>query len=160
VSSSNRSHQIAGEGKEDAFVFASVRVLPQSQTLSRCGSSRPDFVQACCELSCPIGRARAFKYQLIIPSCVSPRTSTPPQSEGMLINETLVRDLASGDSIARERNGGAGSTDRHRKDRSCHRHRHKLHPSGARGRFYNVVKSPPPPSARGIDSKDLTVRAM
>ena len=79
----------------------------------------------------------------------------------MLNNETLVRDLASGDSIARERKGGAGSTDRHRKDRSCHRIATSCIRSGASGRFYNVVKSPPPPSARGMfDSKDLTVRAM
>jgi hypothetical protein len=53
---------------------------------------------------------------------------------------------------------GAGSTDRCRKDRSCHRHRHKLHPLRPTDSTTWWIATPP--SARGIDSKDLTAKAM
>ena len=83
--------------------------------------------------------ARSIKYQLTIAKLPLAKDLDDFQFEGTPINETLVRDLASGDFMAQQRNavlvGGTGTGKTHLAiaiARSCIR-------SGARGRFYNVV---------------------
>jgi DNA replication protein DnaC len=84
-------------------------------------------------------QARSIKYQLTIAKLPLAKDLDDFQFGGTPINETLVRDLASGDFIAQQRNavliGGTGTGKTHLAiaiARSCIR-------SGARGRFYNVV---------------------
>jgi DNA replication protein DnaC len=81
-------------------------------------------------------QARSIKYQLTIAKLPLAKDLDDFQFEHTPINETLVRDLASGDFIAQQRRAGrrdAGKT--HLANaiaRSCVR-------SGIRGQFYNVV---------------------
>jgi DNA replication protein DnaC len=84
-------------------------------------------------------QARSIKYQLTIAKLPLAKDLDDFQFEGRPINETLVRDLAGGEFIARQRNavlvGGTGTGKTHLAiaiARSCIR-------SGSRGRFYNVV---------------------
>jgi DNA replication protein DnaC len=84
-------------------------------------------------------QARSIKYQLTIAKLPLAKDLNDFQFEGSPINETLVRDLASGDFLAQQRNavlvGGTGTGKTHLAiaiARSCIR-------AGARGRFYNVV---------------------
>ena len=84
-------------------------------------------------------QARSIKYQLTIAKLPLAKDLDDFQFEGTPINETLVRDLASGGFLAQQRNavlvGGTGTGKTHLAiaiARSCIR-------SGARGRFYNVV---------------------
>jgi DNA replication protein DnaC len=84
-------------------------------------------------------QARSIKYQLTIAKLPLAKDLDDFQFEGTPINETLVRDLASGDFVAQQRNavlvGGTGTGKTHLAiaiARSCIR-------GGARGRFYNVV---------------------
>jgi DNA replication protein DnaC len=83
--------------------------------------------------------ARSIKYQLAIAKLPLAKELADFQFKGTPINEALVRDLATGNFIAQQRNivlaGGTGSGKTHLAiaiARSCIR-------SGARGRFYNVV---------------------
>jgi DNA replication protein DnaC len=83
--------------------------------------------------------ARSIKYQLAIAKLPLARELADFQFKGTPINEALVRDLATGNFIAQQRNivlaGGTGSGKTHLAiaiARSCIR-------SGARGRFYNIV---------------------
>jgi len=83
--------------------------------------------------------ARSIKYQLTIAKLPLAKGLEDFQFKGTPINETLVRDLATGSFVAQQRNivlaGGTGSGKTHLAiaiARSCIR-------SGARGRFYNVV---------------------
>jgi DNA replication protein DnaC/transposase len=84
-------------------------------------------------------QARSIKYQLTIAKLPLAKDLDDFHFQGTPINETLVRDLASGDFIGQQRNavlvGGTGTGKTHLAiaiARSCIR-------SGARGRFYNVV---------------------
>jgi DNA replication protein DnaC len=84
-------------------------------------------------------QARSIKYQLTIAKLPLAKDLDDFQFGGTLINETLVRDLASGGFLTQQRNavlvGGTGTGKTHLAiaiARSCIR-------SGARGRFYNVV---------------------
>ncbi len=84
-------------------------------------------------------QARSIKYQLTIAKLPLAKDLDNFQFGGTPINETLVRDLASGGFLAQQRNavliGGTGTGKTHVAiaiGRSCIR-------SGARGRFYNVV---------------------
>jgi DNA replication protein DnaC len=84
-------------------------------------------------------QARSIKYQLTIAKLPLAKDLDDFQFEGTPINETLVRDLASGGFLAQQRNavlvGGTGTGKTHLAiaiARSCIR-------AGARGRFYNVV---------------------
>jgi DNA replication protein DnaC len=84
-------------------------------------------------------QARSIKYQISIASCRWPRTSMTFTFEATPINETLVRELARGNFLARQRNvvlvGGTGTGKTHLAiaiARACIR-------DGARGRFFNVV---------------------
>jgi DNA replication protein DnaC len=84
-------------------------------------------------------QARSIKYQLSIAKLPLAKDLDDFQFDGMPINETLVRDLASGGFLAQQRNavliGGTGTGKTHLAiaiARSCIR-------SGSRGRFYNVV---------------------
>jgi DNA replication protein DnaC len=83
--------------------------------------------------------ARSIKYQLGIAKLPLAKELADFEFEGTPINEPLVRELAGGEFIARQRNavfvGGTGTGKSHLAiaiARSCIR-------SGARGRFYNVV---------------------
>jgi DNA replication protein DnaC len=82
---------------------------------------------------------RSIKYQLTIAKLPLAKDLTDFEFKGTPINETLVRDLATGGFIAQQRNvvlaGGTGTGKTHLAiaiARSCIR-------AGARGRFYNVV---------------------
>ena len=84
-------------------------------------------------------QARSIKYQLSIAKLPLAKDLDDFQFDGTPINETLVRDLASGGFLAQQRNavliGGTGTGKTHLAiaiARSCIR-------SGSRGRFYNVV---------------------
>jgi len=84
-------------------------------------------------------QARSIKYQLSIAKLPLAKDLDDFQFDGTPINETLVRDLASGTFLAQQRNavliGGTGTGKTHLAiaiARSCIR-------SGSRGRFYNVV---------------------
>src|ERR1700729_907633 len=84
-------------------------------------------------------QARSIKYQLTIAKLPLAKDLDDFRFDGTPINETLVRDLASGEFIAQQRNavliGGTGTGKTHLAiaiARSCIR-------SGARCRFYNVV---------------------
>ena len=84
-------------------------------------------------------QARSIKYQLTIAKLPLAKDLDGFKFRGTPINETLVKDLASGGFIAQQRNavlvGGTGTGKSHLAiaiARSCIR-------SGARGRFYNVV---------------------
>ena len=84
-------------------------------------------------------QARSIKYQLTIARLPLAKDLNDFQFDGTSINETLVRDLASGGSLAQQRNavlvGGTGTGKTHLAiaiARSCIR-------AGSRGRFYNVV---------------------
>jgi DNA replication protein DnaC len=84
-------------------------------------------------------QARSIKYQLTIAKLPLAKDLDGFQFRDTPINETLVKDLASGGFIAQQRNavlvGGTGTGKSHLAiaiARSCIR-------SGARGRFYNVV---------------------
>jgi DNA replication protein DnaC len=84
-------------------------------------------------------QARSIKYQLSIAKLPLAKDLDDFQFDGTPINETLVRDLASGGFLAQQRNavliGGTGTGKSHLAiaiARSCIR-------SGSRGRFYNVV---------------------
>ena len=84
-------------------------------------------------------QARSMKYQLTIAKLPLAKDLDGFQFRDTPINETLVKDLASGGFIAQQRNavlvGGTGTGKSHLAiaiARSCIR-------SGARGRFYNVV---------------------
>src|SRR3989440_1145748 len=84
-------------------------------------------------------QARSIKYQLTIAKLPLAKDIDNFDFTGTLINEALVRDLASGAFIADQRNavliGGTGTGKSHLAiaiARACIR-------SGARGRFYNVV---------------------
>ena len=82
---------------------------------------------------------RSIKYQLTIAKLPLAKDLNDFQFGGTPINESLVRDLASGSFLAHQRNavliGGTGTGKTHLAiaiGRSCIR-------SGSRGRFYNVV---------------------
>jgi DNA replication protein DnaC len=84
-------------------------------------------------------QARSIKYQITISKLPLARDVEEFVFEGTPINETLVRDLASGNFIAHQRNavliGGTGTGKTHLAiaiARACIR-------AGARGRFFNVV---------------------
>jgi len=84
-------------------------------------------------------KARSIKYQLTIAKLPLAKDLGDFRFDGTPINEMLVKDLAGGGFIARQRNvvliGGTGTGKTHLAiaiARSCIR-------SGARGRFYNVV---------------------
>jgi DNA replication protein DnaC len=84
-------------------------------------------------------KARSIKYQLTIAKLPLAKDLEDFHFDGTPINDTLVKDLAGGGFIDRQRNvvliGGTGSGKTHLAiaiARSCIR-------SGARGRFYNVV---------------------
>jgi DNA replication protein DnaC len=84
-------------------------------------------------------KARSIKYQLSIAKLPLVKELADFEFEGTPINEALVRELAAGGFIARQRNavfiGGTGTGKSHLAmaiARSCIR-------SGARGRFFNVV---------------------
>src|SRR5690349_8542086 len=84
-------------------------------------------------------QARSIKYQLTIAKLPLAKDLDDFQFDGTPINETLVRDLATGAFLAQQRNavlvGGTGTGKTHLAiavARSCIR-------AGARGRFYNVV---------------------
>ncbi|WP_273507117.1 IS21-like element helper ATPase IstB [Fulvimarina manganoxydans] len=84
-------------------------------------------------------RARSIKYQITIAKLPLARDIDDFVVDDTPINETLVRDLASGNFLAHQRNavliGGTGTGKTHLAiaiARACIR-------SGARGRFFNVV---------------------
>jgi len=84
-------------------------------------------------------QARSIKYQITISKRPLARDVDEFVFDGTPINETLVRDLASGNFIAHQRNavliGGTGTGKTHLAiaiARACIR-------AGARGRFFNVV---------------------
>jgi DNA replication protein DnaC len=84
-------------------------------------------------------QARSIRYQLTIAKLPLAKDLDDFVFEDTPINQTLVRDLASGNFIAQQRNavlvGGTGTGKTHLAiaiARSCIR-------SGSRGRFYNVV---------------------
>ncbi len=84
-------------------------------------------------------QARSIKYQITIAKLPLAKDIEDFSFEGSLVNETLVRDLASGEFLAHERNvvlvGGTGTGKTHLAlaiARACIR-------NGARGRFFNVV---------------------
>lgn len=84
-------------------------------------------------------QARSIKYQITISKLPLARDIDEFVFDGTPINETLVRDLASGNFIAHQRNavliGGTGTGKTHLAiaiARACIR-------AGARGRFFNVV---------------------
>ena len=84
-------------------------------------------------------QARSIKYQLTIAKLPLAKDIDNFDFTGTLINEALVRDLASGAFIAEQRNavliGGTGTGKSHLAiaiARACIR-------GGARGRFYTVV---------------------
>jgi DNA replication protein DnaC len=84
-------------------------------------------------------QARSIKYQITISKLPLARDVDEFVFDGTPINETLVRDLASGNFIAHQRNavliGGTGTGKTHLAiaiARACIR-------AGARGRFFNVV---------------------
>ena len=84
-------------------------------------------------------QARSIKYQITIAKLPLAKDIEDFSFEGSLVNETLVRDLASGEFLAHERNvvliGGTGTGKTHLAiaiARACIR-------GGARGRFFNVV---------------------
>ncbi|MBB4000766.1 IS21-like element helper ATPase IstB [Aureimonas pseudogalii] len=84
-------------------------------------------------------QARSIKYQITISKLPLARDVDEFVFDGTPINETLVRDLVSGNFIAHQRNavliGGTGSGKTHLAiaiARACIR-------AGARGRFFNVV---------------------
>src|SRR2546421_6494122 len=84
-------------------------------------------------------QARSFKYQLTIAKLPLAKDVEDFDFPGTPVNENLVRDLATGDFLASQRNavliGGTGTGKSHLAiaiARACIR-------GGARGRFYNVV---------------------
>jgi len=84
-------------------------------------------------------RARSIKYQMTVAKLPLAKEIDEFQFEGTPVNETLVRDLASGDFLEQQRNvvliGGTGTGKTHLAVgivRACIR-------NGARGRFFNVV---------------------
>ena len=84
-------------------------------------------------------QARSIKYQLTIAKLPLAKDIADFDFTGTPVNEGLVRDLASGDFLAAQRNavliGGTGTGKSHLAiaiARACIR-------GGARGRFYNVV---------------------
>jgi DNA replication protein DnaC len=84
-------------------------------------------------------QARSIKYQITIAKLPLAKDIEDFSFEGSLVNESLVRDLASGEFLAHERNvvlvGGTGTGKTHLAlaiARACIR-------NGARGRFFNVV---------------------
>jgi DNA replication protein DnaC len=84
-------------------------------------------------------QARSIKYQITIAKLPLAKDLEDFRFAGTPINETLVRDLASGEFLAHERNavlvGGTGTGKTHLAiaiARACIR-------NGARGRFFNVV---------------------
>jgi DNA replication protein DnaC len=83
--------------------------------------------------------ARSIRYQLAIAKLPLAKDVDDFQFKSTLINENLVRDLASGEFIAQQRNfvlvGGTGTGKTHLAiaiTRSCIR-------AGSRGRFFNTV---------------------
>ena len=84
-------------------------------------------------------QARSIKYQITIAKLPLAKDIDDFDFAGTPINETLVRDLASGDFLADQRNavlvGGTGTG----KIAPRHRDRPRLIRNGARGRFFNVV---------------------
>ena len=84
-------------------------------------------------------QARSIKYQITIAKLPLAKDVDEFTFEGTPINETLVRDLATGEFLAHQRNvvlvGGTGTGKTHLAiaiARACIR-------DGARGRFFNVV---------------------
>jgi len=84
-------------------------------------------------------QARSIKYQLTIAKLPLAKDIDDFDFDGTPVNESLVRDLATGDFLASQRNvvliGGTGTGKSHLAiaiARACIR-------SGVRGRFYNVV---------------------
>jgi DNA replication protein DnaC len=84
-------------------------------------------------------QARSIKYQITLAKLPLAKDVEEFQFDGTPINETLVRDLASGNFLAQQRNvvlvGGTGTGKTHLAiaiARACIR-------DGARGRFYTVV---------------------
>ena len=84
-------------------------------------------------------QARSIKYQITIAKLPLAKDIDDFVFEGSSINETLVRDLATGNFLEHERNvvlvGGTGTGKTHLSiaiARACIR-------DGARGRFFNVV---------------------
>jgi DNA replication protein DnaC len=84
-------------------------------------------------------QARSIKYQMTIAKLPLAKDIAEFDFDGTPINETLVRDLASGEFLAHERNvvfiGGTGTGKTHLAiaiARACIR-------GGSRGRFFNVV---------------------
>ncbi len=84
-------------------------------------------------------RARSIKYQMTVAKLPLAKEIDEFQFEGTPINETLVRDLASGGFLEQQRNvvliGGTGTGKTHLAVsivRACIR-------NGARGRFFNAV---------------------
>ena len=84
-------------------------------------------------------QARSIKYQITISKLPLAKDIEEFCFEGTLINEMLVRDLASGEFLAHQRNavlvGGTGTGKTHLAigiARACIR-------NGARGRYFNVV---------------------
>ena len=84
-------------------------------------------------------QARSIKYQITIAKLPLAKDIDDFSFNGTLINETLVRDLISSNSLAHQRNvvlvGGTGTGKSH----SRHCHRPRLHSWRCRGRFFNVV---------------------
>ena len=83
--------------------------------------------------------ARSIKYQMTIAKLPLAKDIDDFNFEGTPVNETLVRDIASGDFLITQRNavliGGTGTGKSHLAiaiARACIR-------SGSRGRFFNVV---------------------
>ncbi|WP_128253886.1 IS21-like element helper ATPase IstB [Falsirhodobacter deserti] len=84
-------------------------------------------------------RARSIRYQMTVAKLPLAKEIDEFQFEGTPVNETLVRDLTSGDFLEQQRNvvliGGTGTGKTHLAVsivRACIR-------NGARGRFFNVV---------------------
>ena len=84
-------------------------------------------------------QARSIKYQITLAKLPLAKDVEEFRFDGTPINETLVRDLASGNFLAQQRNvvlvGGTGTGKTHLAiaiARACIR-------DGARGRFYTVV---------------------
>ena len=73
-------------------------------------------------------QARSIRYQITIAKLPLAKDIDEFRFENTPINETLVRDLASGNFLAHQRKRRAGRRHRHRQDPSGHRDCPRLHP--------------------------------